>query len=102
MKKLRIDNPIRFFYPTSDDWSPNFPRNTVEIKVYVYHTYIDPNKGLIRIVVRGADDTLMIKDEALSANQYDARVNELKIYLENKLPNPLTKQWLLNNGWQYD
>ena len=26
----------RFMYPTSDDWSPNFPRNCVECKMYEY------------------------------------------------------------------
>lgn len=93
--------PIVFFYPTSDDWHPNFPRDTVEIKVYAYHTSIDPAKGMIRICVSGADDTGMNRDEVLPVSDYEARLKELKRWLDNDLPNPLTKKWLLSNGFQY-
>lgn len=95
-----IENPIRFFYPTSDDWSPNFPRNCVEVAVYAYYTSIDPNKGMIRIVVRGADDTLMEKDMFLPESEYDNKLKEVQFWC-NGLPNPLTKEWLRTQGFNF-
>lgn len=97
---LDIKNPIRFFYPTSDDWAPNFPRNCVEITVHVYYTSIDPAKGMIRIVVRGADDTLMEKDYFLPESEYDSKLEEIKSWL-HKLPNPLTQKWLETQGFSF-
>lgn len=96
----KFEHPIEMFYPTSDDWSPNFPRNTVEIRVIVYHTYLDPKKGMIRIVVRGADDTGMERDMHCPASEYDARVAEIRAWIRT-IPNPVTKQWLLGQGFQY-
>lgn len=103
--QTRIENPIRFFYPTSDGWHPNFPRNTVEISVYVYYNPDNiaksiPN-GMIRIVVRGADDTAMDKDIRLHISEYEAKLKELRFWLENSLPNPLTKAWLKTHGFQF-
>lgn len=98
--KRRIEHPISFFYPTSDDWSPNFPRNCVEITVHVYYTSIDPKKGMIRIVVRGADDTSMEKDIFLPESEYDSKVEELKGWF-HKLPNPLTQKWLEIQGFSF-
>lgn len=96
-----IENPIRFFYPTSDDWYPNFPRNTVEVAVHVYYNVLDYNKGMIRVVVRGADDTLMVKDTNLPVAEYENKLAEIRKWIQ-RLPNPLTKAWLLSDGFQYD
>ncbi len=96
----RIENPISFFYPTSDDWSPNFARNTVQFRVYLYYNCIDDQKGMIRIVVSGADDTGMEKDESLPVADYDKRLAEIRSWLENMIPNPVSKNWLLQQGFK--
>ncbi len=96
---------LSFFYPTSDDWAPNFPRDCVEVSLSVY---TNPNQawgikehGRIRIVVGGADDRSMerdciIEDEA----ERLAKVAELKYWLEHKLPNPITQDWLAKQGFR--
>ncbi len=101
MNKRKIDIAIQFYYPTSDDWYPNFPRNTVLVTVYKYYTSLDKNKGMIRVVVAGADDTLMVKDYTLSEAEYENKMVEIKKWIQ-KLPNPLTKNFLLQDGFNYD
>ncbi len=99
----RIETPIRFFYPTSDNWCPNFIRNTVEVSVHVYYnpllTGTIPH-GLIRICVTGADDTGMERDERLPIEQYETRLKEIATWCEYRLPNPLTMEWLRGQGFQ--
>ncbi len=104
-KKLqrRIETPIYFSYPTSDDWHPNFPRDTVEFRVHLYYNcYPEGTKpdGMIRISVSGADDTGMERDERLPMSEYDKRLAEIRSWLEHKLPNPITKDWLRSQGFQ--
>lgn len=86
-----IQAHFRRRYPTADDWHPNFPRNTVEIVAYSYHNTILGAEGMIRLVVRGADDTLMERDERLSPERW----------LDHKLPNPLTQNWLKAQGFSF-
>ncbi len=95
---------LSFFYPTSDDWYPNFPRNCVEVRLSVSH---NPDKvgsipnGRILIVVSGADDTSLEKDWFIEeATERLSKVEELKIWLKFRLPNPLTKAWLKEQGFQ--
>lgn len=96
-----IQAHFRRRYPTADDWHPNFPRNTVEIVAYSYHNTILGADGMIRVVVRGADDTLMERDERLSPERYAARLEEIRLWLDHKLPNPLTQNWLKSQGFSF-
>lgn len=97
---MKIDCPIRFFHPTSDNWHPNFPENTIEIEVYLYYTSIDKNKGMIRISVRGADDTSMERDEILPEAMYQQRLTEIQQWCKD-LPKPFTMAWLKENGFEF-
>lgn len=103
----RIETPIQFFYPVEEDWYPNFPRNTVRISVYLYFNvkWVQKKRntnGMIRIVVSGADDTAMAKDEYLNVSQYSNRLPEIQYWCDHSLPNPLTKKWLRENGFKLD
>lgn len=99
----RIETPFSLTYPTSDNWRPNFPRNTVEIRVHVYYNCIPegtvPN-GMIRVCVSGADDTGMERDERLDISEYESRLKEIGDWLAYKLPNPLTMAWLRTQGFK--
>lgn len=98
----RIEHPIEFFYPTSDDWSTNFPRDTVEFRVHVYYNcYPEGTKpdGMIRVCVRGADDTGMERDERLNMSEYEERLKEIRRWCENDIPNPVTMDWLRSQGF---
>ena len=102
----RIETPIQFFYPVKEDWYPNFPRSTVRISVYLYFNVKWVQKrdtnGMIRIAVSGADDTAMAKDEYLNVSQYSIRLPEIQYWCDFSLPNPLTKSWLLSQGFKLD
>lgn len=104
IKQRKIENPICITYPTSDDWHPTFSNGTVEIRVYAYYDcYPEGTKpdGMIRICVRGADDTGMERDERLNMSKYEQRLIEIKYWLEHKLPNPITMDWLRSQGFNF-
>lgn len=85
----------KFFYPTIDDWYPNFPRDTVEITVH------DQTKGdevFIRISVWGYDVCGMEKDFHVSLAEKLATLKQV-IKLADNLPNPITKVWLKSQGF---
>jgi hypothetical protein len=83
-----------FFHPTADDWYPNFPRDTVRVRLTRF-----PG-GMLRMTVAGADDTYMEKEVThIPAADLDARCVECKRWLENDLPNPLTRAWLRRQGF---
>ncbi len=87
----------RKMWPTSDDWSPNFPKNCVEFRVYLYQK----PRNLIRVCVSGADDTGMERDEHFPMGGYEARLKEIEYWLEHKIPNPVTQEWLLQQGFKF-
>lgn len=103
--KPNVRTVVSFTYPTSDDWFPNLPRNTVQVSMFLYE---NPDRvghwkhNHIKINVSGADDTCMARYEDVAEQNKEARVKELVFWLENKLPNPLTMEWLRKNGFQYD
>ena len=80
-------------WPTSDDWHPNFPRDTVRITVYAYAT------GVLRAVVADADDTSMECDTPGVPEGLHARAAAYVRWLERALPNPLTRDWLMSQGF---
>ena len=88
-----IRTVTRFFYPTCDDWSPCFPRQTVQVSLTAY------SFGMFRMVVRGADDTSLEKDIRLPPGEMPAKEQELLAWLQNRLPNPLSKAWLREQGF---
>lgn len=69
--------------------------------------YIDPDKleprlphGLIKIIISGADDTYLEQEWLVSdETERNNKIAELKRFLENDLPNPLTKDWLRKQGY---
>lgn len=95
---------MSFRYPTSDDWHPNFERNCVNISVVAYY---NPTKaaglssGLIKIVVRGADDTVMAKHISVPILSYDYELTKINLWF-GKFPNPLTQKWLLEQGFSFE
>jgi len=84
-----------FFYPTIDDWYPNFPRDTVQIRV---HDQTTGDNVFIRISVWGYDDCGMEKDFYVSLAEKDATLKQV-IKLADNLPNPITKAWLKSQGF---
>lgn len=96
-QQTRIETPIRFFYPTADNWHPNFPRDTVEFRVHVYYND-NKSSGMIRICVSGADDTGMEKDIRLPPSDYPSKLEEIRHWCQYEIPNPVTKEWLLTKG----
>jgi len=89
------------FLPTIDDWSPNHPRDTVKCSIFcipgnVLKRGAKPirarGKPVYRVCVWGADDLGMDLDftsQSAAENMY------------NKLPNPITKKWLKEQGFEY-
>ena len=75
---------------TSDDFCPNFPDN--EVCVHIVYSNIDEER--VQLTVFGQDNTAMMIEG--SVGDYDRLKN---IY--NRLPEPITKEWLLDNGFQY-
>ena len=86
-----------FRHPTSDDWSPNFPRDCVEFQIYLYFSN-EGSPSMIRVCVRGADDTGMEADFECKGNSIEV----LRYVLNwlNKIPNPVSKAWLLSEGFR--
>lgn len=93
-----ITDHLNFYWPTIDNWAPNFPRNTVYIRLHDQTT--DPNV-FIKMSVMGADDTCMAKEFYLTTKEKEATLEECKKFLRN-LPNPLTQKWLQEQGFKYD
>lgn len=76
----------QFYWPTIDEWYPNFPRNTVRVSVYRAESSKEPH----RICVWGADDFGM---------ELDTRDVTLIRRIVRELPNPLTIEWLKGRGF---
>lgn len=98
-----IETVVEMTYPTCDDWSPNHARNTVAIRV---HLFRNPDKvgrlpdGLIRTTVSGADDTGMERDIRCPISEYEAKVAEIHAWIRT-IPNPVSKAWLLGQGFRW-
>lgn len=75
------------FLPTTDDWYPNWPRGTVKCSL------LDLRDKAVRVCVWGADDCGMERD-------YPHDEGDAACYLYLNLPNPVTKQWLTEHGFQ--
>lgn len=79
---------------TSDDWHPNFLRNTVRITAYAYAT------GMLRVHIAGADDTRMERDTEGTMESLPERAQALVYWLEHRLRNPITQEWLISQGFK--
>ena len=82
------------YISTTDDFYPNYSNNKVEAKVFKIEG--SPNKfhDMSKISVWGADDFGMEIEG--SPDDYE---KFLEIY--NNLPEPITIQWLKDNGFTY-
>lgn len=102
LRKLKKNKPppviierYETYYPTSDDWAPNFPRNTVRIAVMLWSSLT-----LVRVCIWGADDVGMEKDIVVLPSSANSIFEQQILFVNNNLPNPLTKEWLLDNGFK--
>lgn len=85
------------FLPTTDDWYPNYEKDTVKCSVFCIRGAVlkrgnrslrARTKPIYKVCIWGKDDTGMEREfSSLSGaeNMY------------NNLPNPITKSWLLEN-----
>jgi len=87
-----------FRYPTSDDWSPNFPRDCVEFRTHLYFNEAG-ELSMVRICVSGEDDTGMEKDMPCLDNSTDMLRSALNWF--STVPNPVSKEWLISQGFHY-
>lgn len=99
MNKKSLESTIYlldFYLPTTDDWYPNYVRNTVRVRV----TRLPRHNQTIRVSVWGADDDGMERDETLPEDRKlcEKRVKEITAFAKS-MPNPLTKSWLKANGF---
>jgi len=85
--------------PTTDDWHPNFPRDTVLVRLIEYMAPRKDGQHMLRATVRGMDDTIMEKDVRVPANELAATRAFLIHLVDHELPNPLTRAWLATRGF---
>ena len=90
MPKSKIVLHLDFYWPTIDDWHPNWERDTVRVRVT---TLLD---GTLRISVWGADDDGMERDTPSPSHE---EVQRQIRWAKTQLPNPLTKRWLTEQGF---
>ncbi len=107
--KHKIDDAYKCYvckYPTTDDWYSTFPNGTVEIHVTLNpgKTYKDKNRkqDLPCVIVSfwGNDDFYLTKKitcESLKKAE-ELYAEKLK-WIEFDLPNPVTQDWLRNQGF---
>ena len=92
----KITTLATFFWPTSDQWHPNFPRDTVLVRLSEQKT---GEESFIRLSVWGADDDGMERDW-FAHNRTEIKQSLLEAKrLTADLPNPLTKRWLTEHGF---
>lgn len=92
---------IEFHIPTQDDWSPNFIRNTVRVRVWeAFHIRTNRPHRWARLCIWGDGDVGMEKDFALSIHQ-QVREHQLRMIMNEAkhFPNPLNQDWLLLHGF---
>ena len=107
-RQPRIETIKQLFYPASDGWHRQYPRNTVSVRLFAYY---NPDKvgtirdGLIRMSVGGNDNASMMKElqfKSSGSPEFESKLKELSNWLESSLPNPLTKEWLKEQGFLWD
>jgi hypothetical protein len=90
----------QFYWPTLDDFRPNFPRNTVCIRLW---DMTSNNNSHIQISVYGPEVGLSIRKYCSVTNEKDKqKVLDDYHKVINNLPNPITIEWLLKHGFEYD
>lgn len=101
-RPLAIDLVREFYYPTTDNWAPNFPRDTVRVALYMYPPSLDRDRKKVvhfKLVVSGADDTMVARYSQVPVSEASAERKALTKWLDLRLPNPLTLAWLLSQGF---
>lgn len=87
------------YVPTLDDWHPNFPRNTVRVRL-TERPHPAGHGPTFRISVWGADDEGMEKEIRCAAASAVAGTRDgLRKLVEHGLPNPLNRDWLEAHGF---
>lgn len=92
---IEIRRYRELYWPTSDQWYPNFENNTVRVTLLAH---VSGERPFARLCVWGADDCGMELDKFCRAEEIDNTVAELSKLLES-LPNPISKYWLRENGF---
>jgi len=95
-EKARNARQAVWFIKTTDDWGGNYPGDTV--RVIVHELFGPPHREwvkyhCVRIAVWGNDDGAMHKD--LPEHAWDEALAEAKAF-----PEPITKKWLAEHGYQ--
>ena len=95
-KQQRVITTHRdLYWPTSDEWYPNYQRNTVRVRI---HDQTTGDNVFVRVSVWGADDCGMERDVYVVLHDKQRVIKEL-CALVDSLPNPLTKTWLRSQGF---
>jgi hypothetical protein len=90
----------QFYYPTQDEWYPNFVRNTVFISFYERVHNNPQGKITFHISIWGKDDHGMERFWTVPNIDRDITYLEINKFINN-LPNPLNKDWLEEHEFLY-
>jgi hypothetical protein len=88
--KSKLECHLDIYWPTNDDWCPNYERDTVRVRVT---TLLD---GSLRVSVWGADDLGMERD--IQNPSHETVQQQIK-WVKTQLPNPLSQAWLRAQGF---
>ena len=98
-KVKSVINTIALFnYPAGNDWGCLWERNTVLISLKSFL----PSKRIHISVMEVNDFSLEKEFFSATIQEFEQKIVELKFWLETKLPNPLTRQWLREQGFKND
>lgn len=90
-----------FQWPAGPEWRLPFDGNTVIVNVTSYNRPIDPQKGLIKVAVFDLKTSSLCKFYEVPFAEYGVKLAEIDIWLKT-LPNPLTQEWLILQGFKWD
>lgn len=90
---------IQKFVKTTDNWCPNYPGDTV--RVFLLNQKTEHKEfNFVRIAVWGADDFGLEMDfYGMNEEQNDAKFNEWKENIYDKIPEPCNIQWFKDIGF---
>lgn len=99
-KHIMQSDKIQKFVKTTDDWSPNYPGDTV--RVFLLNQYNSPGAqfDFVRIAVWGNDDFGLEMDfKGFSQEENDNKFKQWKEEIYDKLPEVVTKEYFRKLGF---
>ena len=101
-KKSEYKNHKKFYWPTNEDWGYKglFERNTVCVSISSQLN--DDSEGFVKMSVYGMDVNCELQ-MIINVSGKDDTTNALNTFYElsEKLPNPITQQWLIDKNFRY-